>query len=53
VFYEYNGYTFVTRGDVKNVKEDYAWQSVGYRVEKKIKVLRIKGIDLTTTIKEK
>jgi hypothetical protein len=53
VFYEYNGYTFVTKGDVKNVKEDYAWQSVGYRVEKKIKVLRIKGIDLTTTIKEK
>ena len=53
VFYEYNGYTFVTRGDVKNVKEDYAWQSVGYRVEKKVKVLRIKGTDLTTTIKEK
>ena len=53
VFYEYNGYSFVTKGNVKNVKEDYAWQSGGYRVEKKIKVLRIKGTDLTTTIKEK
>ena len=53
VFFEYNGYSFVTRGTVKNVKEDYAWQSGGYRVEKKIKVLRIKGTDLITTIKEK
>ena len=53
VFFEYNGYSFVTRGNVKNVKEDYAWQSGGYRVEKKIKVLRIKGTDLITTIKEK
>ena len=53
VFYEYNGYSFVTKGNVKNVKEDYAWQSGGYRVEKKIKVLRIKGTDLITTIQEK
>jgi len=53
VFYEYQGYSFVTRGDVRSVKEDFAWQSGGYKVEKKIKVLRIKGADLTTTIKEK
>jgi len=53
VFFEYNGYRFVTKGNVKNVKEDYAWQSGGYRVEKKIKVLRIKGTDLTTTIQQK
>jgi hypothetical protein len=50
VFYEYQGYSFITKGNVKNVKEDFAWQSGGYRVEKKIKVLRIKGTDLETTI---
>jgi len=53
VWYEYLGYRFITKGDIKSVKEDYAWQSGGYRVEKKIKVLRIKGTDLTTTIQEK
>ena len=53
VFYEYLGYRFITKGNIKSVKEDYAWQSGGYRVEKKIKVLRIKGTDLITTIQEK
>ena len=53
LFFEYNGFSFVVRGDIINVKEDYAWQSGGYREEKKIKVLRIKGTDLVTTIQEK
>ena len=53
LFFEYNGFSFVVRGDIKNVKEDYAWQSGSYRVESKIKTLRIKGIDLITTIQEK
>ena len=53
LFFEYEGFSFVVRGDIANVKEDYAWQSIGYREEKKVKVLRIKGTDLVTTIQEK
>jgi len=53
LFFEYNGFSFIVRGDIKNVKEDYAWQSGSYKIEKKIKVLRIKGTNLITTITEK
>ena len=53
LFFEYEGFSFVVRGDIANVKEDYAWQSIGYREEKKVKVLRIKGTDLVTTIQQK
>jgi hypothetical protein len=31
LFFEYNGFSFVVRGDIINVKEDYAWQSGGSR----------------------
>ncbi len=51
VFYNYKGFSFVTRGKIKSVKEDCAWQSGGYNEEKNIKVLRIKGTDMETTIK--
>jgi hypothetical protein len=53
LFFEYGGFSFVVKGDITNVKEDYAWQSIGYREEKKIKVLRVKGTDLVTIIQEK
>ena len=39
--------------EAKNVKEDYSWQSGSYRMENKIKVLRIKGTNLITSITEK
>jgi len=53
LFFEYNGFSFVVRGDIKNVKECHSWQSGSYKIEKKIKVLRIKGTNLITTITEK
>ena len=53
LFFEYNGFSFVVKGDIKNVKEDYSWQSGSYRMENKIKVLRIKGTNLITSITEK
>ena len=53
LFFEYNGFSFIVRGDIKSVKECYSWQSGSYKIEKKIKVLRIKGTNLITTITEK
>ena len=46
----YNGYKFICSGEIDAIQEDFAYQSVRYREEKKIRVVRIQGKNLQTSV---
>ena len=46
----YNGCKFICSGEIDAIEEDFAYQSVRYREEKKIRVVRIQGKNLQTSV---
>jgi len=46
----YNGCKFTCSGEIDAIQEDFAYQSVRYREEKKIRVVRIQGKNLQTSV---
>ncbi len=45
-----NGCKFICSGDIDGIEEDFAYQSVRYREDKKVRVVRIQGKNLQTSI---
>ena len=46
----YNGCKFICSGEIDAIEEDFVYQSVRYREEKKIRVVRIQGKNLQTSV---
>ena len=46
----YNGCKFICSGKIDAIQEDFAYQSMRYREEKKVRVIRIQGKNLQTSV---
>ena len=46
----YNGCKFICSGEIDAIQEDFAYQSVRYREEKKVRVIRVQGKNLQTSV---
>ena len=49
--FEHNGFIFQVAGDIKEVRECYAWISDNYKTYNRSRTLRVTGVDMKTTIK--